>query len=111
MGLLLLGAVLTVVAFFVFLYFWSRQISDEDVKRKGALDRTAYQQSAIGIQCTQLKPMLADLMHKKVGPVIQARKQGETWANLVSQDLQNDLLRYDDYVSTCNGLYHAGEAG
>jgi hypothetical protein len=109
-GFTLLGVVLTLAGLALALFLGEKP-SEEEIKRRVALDYAAYTQRAMGVQCSEVRAGLKDLLQKKVNPIISTRKDGKLWYSLVSQDLKNELESHGQFVSTCARLYITGDKG
>ena len=109
LSLIIAGALLTL---FTLAFFSKQKVNDEELKRKFASDYAELEQKRVGVNCTQLTPnKITEFLHSNVRPVIEARKNGEPWADLVSTDLKSALTRFQEFINTCSRLYSAGEAG
>jgi len=95
----------------IFFYFsWDQARKGNDQNRL-ILEHTTAEQTRIGIQCLQLKVELGVFLRAKVGPIISARKKGEAWGGLVSNELRIELDRHENYLFTCERLFNIGKEG
>jgi hypothetical protein len=112
LGLVLAGAIAALAVLYIGIGGGPRTPEAERaVRDRYILDYTKDEQEKRGIDCRKLKSNLAAFLQQKLDPVVRARKPGQKWDALVSDDLKRETEKFREYILTCSMLYKAGRNG
>lgn len=108
-GLLLLaGAFLAIGGLYI---YSSINSGKESSKEKFVQEFTRAEQARLGIDCSQLRPILTKFLEERVEPAVKSRKEGGGQSPLINHELRTQLDNVEDYLFNCTRLYEAGDAG
>ena len=87
------------------------QQKEEQVRREYIVEYTKSEEVRLGVDCKILKGKLRDFLQSEIGPVLRARRPGQGWSSLISDDLRARTGKQRDHLFACGSLYLAGRRG